>query len=132
MNAIGGTTSLIDEVDKKLIVVLRDGRKFIGIMRSFDQFANIVLESTIERIYVGNTYGDVPLGIFIVRGENVVLLGDIDEERDAPTNLTKVSAEEIKKAQKKEQEAKELATKVKRKLLLDRGLFLDATLEDLP
>lgn len=92
---------------EKLMVILRDGRKLIGILRSFDQFgmskvhvctsgkeaskangymgmvweklslANLVLQDTIERIYVGNCYGDIPRGIFLIRGENVVLLGEI-------------------------------------------------------
>ncbi len=35
---------LVEELDKLLMVQLRDGRKVIGVMRSFDQFANIVLE----------------------------------------------------------------------------------------
>lgn len=39
--------------------------------------ANVVLENTIERIHVGKQYGDIPRGVFIVRGENVVLLGEI-------------------------------------------------------
>lgn len=39
--------------------------------------ANLVLQDTIERIYVGNCYGDIPRGIFLIRGENVVLLGEI-------------------------------------------------------
>ena len=39
--------------------------------------ANLVLHRTIERIHVGKKYGDIPRGIFIVRGENVVLLGEI-------------------------------------------------------
>ncbi|GBG69912.1 hypothetical protein CBR_g4739 [Chara braunii] len=33
-----GTSSLADNLDKKLLVILRDGRKLIGILRSFDQF----------------------------------------------------------------------------------------------
>lgn len=32
------TISLIEEVDKKVLVQLRDGRKLIGTFRSFDQF----------------------------------------------------------------------------------------------
>ncbi|RCH80564.1 Sm-like protein, partial [Rhizopus stolonifer] len=56
------------------MVVLRDGRKLIGILRSFDQF---VLQDTIERIYVNGCYGDIPRGVFLIRGENVVLLGEI-------------------------------------------------------
>lgn len=39
--------------------------------------ANIVLEDTVERIFVGNKYCEKPLGIFIIRGENVVLLSEI-------------------------------------------------------
>lgn len=59
------------------MVLLRDGRTLIGFLRSVDQFANLVLHRTIERIHVGNEYGDIPRGIFIIRGENVVLLGEI-------------------------------------------------------
>jgi len=62
---------------EKMIVVLRDGRTLIGILRSVDQFANLVLHRTIERIHVGKQYGDIPRGVFIVRGENVALLGEI-------------------------------------------------------
>ena len=58
-------------------MVLRDGRTLIGILRSVDQFANLVLHRTIERIHVGKEYGDIPRGVFIVRGENVALLGEI-------------------------------------------------------
>lgn len=62
---------------EKLMVLLRDGRTLIGYLRSVDQFANLVLHETIERIYVGKEYGDIPRGIFIIRGENVVFLGEI-------------------------------------------------------
>ena len=61
----------------KQLVQLRDGRKIIGIMRSFDQFANIVLEQAVERIIVGKKFADVQLGLYVIRGENVVLLGQI-------------------------------------------------------
>lgn len=69
--------SLVDYVDRKVIVVLRDGKKLIGILRSFDQFANLMLQYTIERIYVDDMYGDIDRGVYIVRGENVVLLGEL-------------------------------------------------------
>ena len=39
--------------------------------------ANIVLENTTERLFVGNVYGDIPLGLFVVRGDNIVLIGDM-------------------------------------------------------
>ena len=67
-----GTASLLEELDKRLMVLLRDGRTLIGYLRSVDQFANLVLHRCIERIHVGSDYGDIPRGVFIVRGENVV------------------------------------------------------------
>ena len=30
--------SLLEDLDKKLLVVLRDGRKLVGVLRSVDQF----------------------------------------------------------------------------------------------
>lgn len=70
-------TILLNLFAEKLMVLLRDGRTLIGYLRSVDQFANLVLHRTIERIHVGKEYGDIPRGVFIVRGENVVLLGEI-------------------------------------------------------
>eukprot|EP00741_Cyanophora_paradoxa_P012626 tig00020614_g12199.t1 len=100
-----GTASLVGELDKKLLVFLRDGRKLVGILRSFDQFANLVLEECHERIIVGLDYGDVPLGVYLIRGENVVLMGEIDPERDPPgPPLRRVSVKEIKQLQKDEME----------------------------
>eukprot|EP01095_Lingulamoeba_sp_RSL-Kostka_P001021 TRINITY_DN1140_c1_g1_i1.p1 TRINITY_DN1140_c1_g1~~TRINITY_DN1140_c1_g1_i1.p1 ORF type:complete len:128 (-),score=39.54 TRINITY_DN1140_c1_g1_i1:5-388(-) len=97
-----GTASLVDEVDKKLLVVLRDGRNLIGYLRSFDQYANLVLEDTIERIYIDKEYGDIPLGLFIVRGENVVLLGEIDDFKQ--TNSIEVDISEILNKQQNKQQ----------------------------
>ncbi|KFA78954.1 hypothetical protein S40288_00562 [Stachybotrys chartarum IBT 40288] len=84
---------LTDREPEKLMVALRDGRKLIGVLRSWDQFANLVLQSTTERIfapipgatasdYPQGLYVDIPHGIFLVRGENVLLLGEIDLDKD--------------------------------------------------
>ncbi|XP_042047422.1 sm-like protein LSM1B [Salvia splendens] len=103
------STSLASYLDKKLLVLLRDGRKLLGILRSFDQFANAVLEGTCERVIVGEIYCDIPLGLYIIRGENVVLIGELDlDKEELPSHMTRVSSEEIKRAQKAEREASEL------------------------
>ncbi len=39
---------------------------------------------------MGNLYAEDPLGLYVVRGENVVLLGDIDGADDPPAVLQKV------------------------------------------
>lgn len=93
---------------EKLVLVLRDGRKLIGVLRSWDQFgkpspsfyhnptpikwhklndrlilmcpfivANLVLQGTVERLYAGNLFADIQRGIYLVRGENVLLLGEV-------------------------------------------------------
>ncbi|KAK6423601.1 hypothetical protein LTR95_016499 [Oleoguttula sp. CCFEE 5521] len=73
---------LLDLTDKKLMIALRDGRKLIGVLRSWDQFGNLVLQNTVERMFVQNLYADVERGLFLVRGENVTLLGEIDLDKD--------------------------------------------------
>jgi U6 snRNA-associated Sm-like protein LSm1 len=79
-----------------MLVILRDGRKLHGVLRSYDQFgehtlievvrykklsdvtiANLVLEDTVERIYHGDVFAENWHGLFLIRGENVVLLGEI-------------------------------------------------------
>ncbi|KAL2360990.1 hypothetical protein RJZ56_006113 [Blastomyces dermatitidis] len=62
---------------EKLVLVLRDGRKLIGVLRSWDQFANLVLQGTVERLYAGNLFADIQRGIYLIRGENVLLLGEV-------------------------------------------------------
>jgi len=39
--------------------------------------ANLVLQDAVERIFAGDVYGDIYAGVYVVRGENVVLLGEI-------------------------------------------------------
>ncbi|KAH9378222.1 U6 snRNA-associated Sm-like protein LSm1 [Haemaphysalis longicornis] len=117
-----GTASLLEELDKKLLVFLRDGRTLIGYLRSIDQFANLVLHQTIERIHVGKQYGDIPRGIFVIRGDNVVLLGEIDEEKEKDADLEEVSVEEILEVQRVEADAKQELEKQRMKAMTDRGL----------
>ncbi|XP_028166779.1 U6 snRNA-associated Sm-like protein LSm1 [Ostrinia nubilalis] len=128
INPLAGTAHLLDELDKKLMVLLRDGRTLIGYLRCVDQFANLVLHKTIERIHVGKEYGDIPRGIFIVRGENVVLLGEIDQDKEKNLPLTEVSVDEILDAQRREQDAKIEQQKLLSKALKERGLNLLADL----
>uniref|UniRef100_A0A3Q2VET5 U6 snRNA-associated Sm-like protein LSm1 n=1 Tax=Haplochromis burtoni TaxID=8153 RepID=A0A3Q2VET5_HAPBU len=109
---------------EKHLVLLRDGRTLIGYLRSIDQFANLVFHQTVERIHVGKKFGDIPRGIFIVRGENVVLLGEIDMDKPCDTVLQQVSIEEILEEQRLQQQAKQETEKVKMQVLKDRGLSI--------
>jgi U6 snRNA-associated Sm-like protein LSm1 len=100
--------SLAEELDKTLMLQLRDRRILVGTMRSFDQFANIVLEGACERIIVGKCYSEKPLGLQIIRGENIVLFGELKEDDYVIKALERVSLEEIERARKAEQEAERM------------------------
>lgn len=60
--------------------------------RSFDQFSNMVLDDACERklhfdVSDGVTYyADIPLGLYIVRGDSVVLLGQIGDDGDGTSD----------------------------------------------
>ena len=126
-NYLPGTASLVEEIDKKLLIVLRDGRTLIGYLRSIDQFANLVIQSTIERIHVGKKYGDIPRGIFVVRGENVVLLGEIDLLNEDKLPLEQVSVDEILEMQQAELQKKQEEEDKKKKAMVERGLSVTNT-----
>jgi U6 snRNA-associated Sm-like protein LSm1 len=131
-NYMPGTASLIGDIDKQLMVILRDGRSLIGYLRSIDQFANLLLSNTIERIHVGTKYGDIPRGIYMIRGENVVLLGEVDFSLPLKVNMTKVDIDEILELQRIEKKKQEEAEKIKKKSLLERCLVphTDAILDE--
>ncbi|CAG7817072.1 unnamed protein product [Allacma fusca] len=118
-----GCANLLDEIDKRLLVVLRDGRTLIGILRSVDQFANLVLQQSVERIHVGDKYGDIPRGIFLVRGDSVVLIGEIDQQKERYAPLKRVEMEVILEAQRIEQEIKAERDARRAQAFKERGLL---------
>ncbi|KAK9479792.1 hypothetical protein V1514DRAFT_327396 [Lipomyces japonicus] len=122
---------LVDSVDKTLIVVLRDGRKIIGILRSFDQYANLVLQNTVERIIVGQKYSDIERGVYIIRGENVVLVGEIDPEKEGLPGLEEVPLNEIYKLQQDEVDNRKIKEQKKNTELANIGFSIDGQQEDM-
>ncbi|KAJ3340434.1 hypothetical protein HDU93_007041 [Gonapodya sp. JEL0774] len=61
-------------------------------------------------------YGDIPRGVFVIRGENVVLLAEIDPDAPAvPPGTRRVSPREILTLQREELEARKKADLIKRK-----------------
>ena len=88
-NYLPGFASLLEQIDKRVLVLLRDGRSLFGILRSIDQFANLVLHLAVERIYIGNEYGEIDRGVFLIRGENVVLCGEVVSINDVLDILLK-------------------------------------------
>lgn len=74
----------------------------------------MVLEQTYERHIVAERFADEPLGLYVVRGENLVLMGEIDEAREKPPELREVSLDEIRAAMLAQKELGALAGKTAR------------------
>ncbi|EAT84836.1 hypothetical protein HBI56_222830 [Parastagonospora nodorum] len=103
---------LLDMVDKKVDVLLRDEKEYIGILRSYDQFANLVLTECHERIAARNPDAepssapsvprwlihDVKLpGVMTIRGENVTICATVDLDReDAPRGARFADVDEVR------------------------------------
>lgn len=77
--SIPGTATLSNLVDTFIMVVLRNGRKLVGILRSYDQFANLVLHDTTERLYYEDKFTELERGFFLIRGESVVMICELDK-----------------------------------------------------
>ncbi|KAK6602559.1 small nuclear ribonucleoprotein [Botrytis cinerea] len=104
---------LLDLTDKKLMISLRDGRKLIGILRSWDHKHRPPIyhrtdihcaspSSSPQGATQPGLYADIPRGLFLVRGENVLLLGEIDLDKDdeAPPGYEKADAEVVNRLDK--------------------------------
>ncbi|GAA5972508.1 hypothetical protein JCM8115_003144 [Rhodotorula mucilaginosa] len=85
--------ALTTYVDKKVLVVTQDGRVIVGKLMGFDQTTNIILADSIERIFsVDEPVIEEPLGVEIVRGDNITLIGGLDEEADKEIDLSTIRA----------------------------------------
>lgn len=80
-------------MNKVISVITGDGRNIIGHMKGFDQTINVVLEDSHERVY-SETDGvsQIPLGLYIVRGDNIAVIGELDENLDKQLDLEKLKA----------------------------------------
>ncbi|RDB29682.1 U6 snRNA-associated Sm-like protein LSm1 [Hypsizygus marmoreus] len=107
----------------KMLVILRDGRKLHGVLRSYDQFANLVLEDTVERIYHGNAFAENWRGLYLIRGENVVLLGEIDLDQEDDIPLRQVDWNVLEPYHKSDIEAKKQREESKAQILYEKKGF---------
>lgn len=93
-----------------------------------------MLHLTVERIYIGNEYGEIDRGVFLIRGENVVLCGEVDEQGEEHLpGFRKIPIEVILANQAREAEEKSNRDKLKLKALQERGMLMhaDALADDL-
>ncbi|GLC41490.1 hypothetical protein PLESTB_001006100 [Pleodorina starrii] len=89
-----GETGLGPFVGTQISVITNDGKHYVGILRGYDQATNLLLQECQERVY--STKSGVQIiqnpGVYCIRGDNVAVVGEVDEEADAQLDLSGVRA----------------------------------------
>ena len=75
-------------VTETICVVTSDGRIILGSLVGHDQVQNLILNNAQERVYTASDDDDdnnaaanieiVDLGLYVIRGDNVCMVGDYD------------------------------------------------------
>ncbi|EJW87448.1 small nuclear ribonucleoprotein splicing factor [Wuchereria bancrofti] len=87
------TQTLDSFINKVISVITGDGRNIVGLMKGFDQTINLVLEDSHERVFSEDSgVEQIPLGLYIVRGDNVAVIGELDEDLDKRLDFSKMKA----------------------------------------
>lgn len=90
------TSALESYVNKTVSIVTADGRIIVGTLKGFDQTINLILDESHERVF-STTQGmeQVILGLYIVRGDNVAIIGEVDDETDSRVDFEHIRAEPL-------------------------------------
>ncbi|WKA06070.1 hypothetical protein VitviT2T_023992 [Vitis vinifera] len=84
-------------VDQTISVITNDGRNIVGVLKGFDQATNIILDESHERVYsTKEGVQQLVLGLYIIRGDNISIVGELDEELDSSLDLSKLRAHPLK------------------------------------
>ncbi|TQB75785.1 hypothetical protein MPDQ_001749 [Monascus purpureus] len=85
---------------EKVLILTVDGRTLLGTLLSTDQLTNLVLTNTIERIIRTpddpEPSSEIEHGLYLIRGDNVVVCGEVDEAIDNDIDWTKVKGEVVR------------------------------------
>lgn len=83
-------------VNHTVAVITQDGRMIVGTLKGFDQTVNLILDESHERVFSsGSGVEQVMLGLYIIRGDNIAVIGEIDEEADANLDLSSIRADPL-------------------------------------
>ncbi|XP_046339492.1 U6 snRNA-associated Sm-like protein LSm8 [Haliotis rubra] len=89
-------SALESYVNKTVSVVTADGRIIVGTLKGFDQTINLILDESHERVFsMSQGMEQVVLGLYIVRGDNVAVIGEIDDDTDSAMDFNNIKAEPL-------------------------------------
>ena len=75
-----GASSLLSSLDTSILIILRDSSHLIGVLRSYDQFSNVVVSDCVRRRFIvsRNVYTEEKRGLEVVRGDTIIMLGEFE------------------------------------------------------
>ncbi|KAJ1858719.1 U4/U6-U5 snRNP complex subunit lsm8 [Coemansia sp. RSA 1822] len=83
-------------VNQKVSVIMNDGRIVVGTLRGLDQTTNIIMQNSQERIFSEDEGVEVvDLGLYLIRGDNIAVIGLVDEELDGALDLENLKGEPL-------------------------------------
>ena len=82
---------------KTVNVITNEGRNFVGNLSCFDQKMNIILSECQERVFSAQAPVQVEaMGCYFIRGDNIVIVGEIEEGLEVSIDYSKMKAAPIK------------------------------------
>lgn len=76
-------SALSEYENKSVHIITSDGRNIVGKLSGYDQLQNLILSEASERIFSSVSKPEVvPLGLFVVRGDNVAVVAFVEEKDD--------------------------------------------------
>ena len=76
-------STLSEYTSKQITILTCDGRLITGTLAGYDQLQNLILSSCHEKVYsIDAPMEKVELGLFVVRGDNVAVIGDTGDDDD--------------------------------------------------
>ncbi|CAB4031684.1 U6 snRNA-associated Sm LSm8 [Paramuricea clavata] len=89
-------STLESYVGHTVAVVTQDGRMIVGLLKGFDQTINLILDESHERVF-SSTSGveQVVLGLYIIRGDNIAVIGEIDDDTDSSLDMANIRADPL-------------------------------------
>ncbi|KAL0078242.1 N-alpha-acetyltransferase 38, NatC auxiliary subunit [Phycomyces blakesleeanus] len=83
-------------INLNVLVITLDGRVLVGKLRGTDQTANVVLEKCHERVFSQDGTEIVPLGLYMIRGDCICTIGEIDAEKEEELDITQFKADPLR------------------------------------
>eukprot|EP00450_Noctiluca_scintillans_P040250 CAMPEP_0194479960 /NCGR_PEP_ID=MMETSP0253-20130528/2919_1 /TAXON_ID=2966 /ORGANISM="Noctiluca scintillans" /LENGTH=96 /DNA_ID=CAMNT_0039319269 /DNA_START=81 /DNA_END=371 /DNA_ORIENTATION=- len=90
-------TILEPMVGQTVSIITNDGRTFYGALKGFDQHQNMIMTECQERVYHPDAgVEQVVLGLYLIRGDNIAVIGEVDTEIDSAIDLRSIRAHPLK------------------------------------